>query len=140
MHKNHEKQRSFMEPAPVHPKAKEFEIIDQILEGNPNIYNKAVQDLTKGTKKCTGAKGMSAEQVVRAALIKRIDHFSYNELSFHIADSRTYSNFCKIGFGDKPFKKSALQKNIKSLSVETWEQINPNVAKVEDASDLRRKG
>ena len=113
-----------MEPAPVHPKAKEFEIIDQILDTNPNIYNKAFQDLTKGTKKRKGAKGMSAEQVVRAALIKRIEQCSYNELSFHIADSRTYSNFCKIGFGDKRFKKSALQKNIKSLSAETWEEIN----------------
>ncbi len=113
-----------MEPAPAHPKTKEFEMIDQILDENPNIYNKALQDLTKGTKRRKGAKGMSAEQTVRAALIKRLEHFSYNELSFHIADSRTYSNFCKIGFGGKPFKKSALQKNIKSLSAETWEEIN----------------
>ena len=124
MRKSYEKQRSFMEPAPVHPKAKEFEIIDQILDANPNIYNLALQDLTKGTKRRKGAKGMSAEQVVRAALIKRIEQCSYKDLSFHIADSRTYGNFCKIGFAYKPFKKSALQKNIKALSAETWEEIN----------------
>ncbi|MCP4703507.1 MAG: ISNCY family transposase [candidate division Zixibacteria bacterium] len=143
MHKNYEKQRSFMEPAPVHPKAKEFEIIDQILDENPNIYNSAFQDLTKGTKQSKGAKGMSAEQVVRAALIKHIEQCSYSELSFHIADSRTYRNFCKIGFGDKTFKKSALQKNIKALSAETWKEIHNIVLsyaqdnKIEDGHKVR---
>ena len=143
MHKNYEKQRSFMESAPVHPKAKEFEIIDQILDANSNIYNLALQDLTVHTRSHQGAKGMSAEQVVRAALIKRIEQCSYKDLSFHIADSRTYGNFCKIGFVDKPFKKSALQKNIKALSAKTWEEINRIILdyaenkKIEDGRKVR---
>ena len=124
MHKNYEIQRSFMEAAPVHPKAKEFEMIDQILDANPNIYNLAFQDLTANTASHHGANGMSAEQVVRAALVKRIEQCSYEDLSFHLSDSRTYRKFCKIGLVDKPFKKSALHKNIKALSAQTWEEIN----------------
>ena len=132
-----------MEPAPVHPKAEEFEIIDQILDANPNIYSLALQDLTVHVRRHQGAKGMSAEQVVRAALIKRIEQCSYKDLSFHIADSRTYGNFCKIGFADKPFKKSALQKNIKALSAKTWEEINRIILdyaenkKIEDGRKVR---
>ena len=81
MHKNYEKQRSFMESASVHLKARELEIIDQILDANPNIYNTALQDLTKATKKRKGAKAMSAEQVVCAALIIRIEQCNYNDLT-----------------------------------------------------------
>lgn len=80
MHKSYEKQRSFMEPAPVHPKAKQPEIINQILDANPNIYSLALQDLTVHTRSHQGAKGMSAEQVVRAALIKCIEQCSYKDL------------------------------------------------------------
>jgi IS5 family transposase len=38
-------------------------------------------------------------------------------------DSRVYSWFCRIGIG-KPFRESALQHGIKSISDSTWEQIN----------------
>ncbi len=57
------------------------------------------------------------------AIIKQIDRYSYRELAFHLADSRVYCHFVKIGIG-KSFKKSALQKGIKALSEETWEAIN----------------
>jgi len=66
---------------------------------------------------------MTAEQVFRAAIVKKIGNYSYRELTFHLADSRTYNRFCKIGFG-KSFKKSALQKGGKAISAGTCEQIN----------------
>ncbi len=66
---------------------------------------------------------MTAEQVFRAAIVKKIGNYSYRKLAFHLADSRTYSRFCKIGFG-RSFKKSALQKGGKAISAQTWEQVN----------------
>jgi IS5 family transposase len=110
------------EAAPDHPKAKELTKISEILDCNSSIYELALQDLgvTDGT---AGAKGMTAEQVIRAAIIKQIEGFSYRELAFHLADSRAYSLFCKLGIG-KPFQKSALQKGIKAISENTWEEIN----------------
>ena len=67
---------------------------------------------------------MSAEQVLRAAIVKALFGFTYKELAFHLIDSRTLRRFCLIGFADKGFKKSVLNKNIKALSADTWEQIN----------------
>jgi len=107
---------------------KELEKIDEILNQNLTIYEKAIQDLGRVKKeKDVGAAGMSAEQVVRAALLKQMEGLSYDKLAFHLADSRAFSRFCKIGIGSKCFKKSALQKNIKALSPETWEAINRTI-------------
>ena len=105
--------------------AKELEAISRILDRHPAIYERVFQDLCPGAadKKNTGAGGMSAEQVLRAAIVKVLFGDSYRQLAFHIEDSDCLRTFCRIGFG-KGFKKSALQQNIKSLSAKTWEQVN----------------
>jgi IS5 family transposase len=66
---------------------------------------------------------MSAEQVLRAAIVKQFEGFSYEALAFHLIDSICYRNFCRIPL-HKAFKKSSLCNNIKSISSETWEAIN----------------
>jgi len=107
-----------------HPRAKALERISQILDSLPIITEMVLRDLTQGVKNHnTGAKGMSAEQVLRAAIIKQTEGFSYEGLAFHLVDSRTYRNFCRIGIMQKGFKKSALCSNIKAISPETWENI-----------------
>lgn len=67
---------------------------------------------------------MSAEQVLRAAIVKQMFGFSYELLPFHLADSISLRAFCRIGIADKCFKKSAIAKNIKRILASTWEQIN----------------
>jgi len=125
MHKKYEFQLSLIEPTSVHPKAKEYKQISKILDQNPIIYDFALQDLVKGVKNAgAGATGMTAEQVVRAAIIKHGEGYSYEDLAFHLADSGTFRDFCKIGIGMKAFKKSTLQQNIKALSPDVWEEIN----------------
>ena len=108
-----------------HPRAKELDRISTILDSIPTIPDMVLQDLTHGIKnKNCGAEGMTAEQVLRSAIIKQTEGFSYDSLAFHLVDSTTYRNFCRIGLFDKGFKKSALCKNIKAISPETWESIN----------------
>ena len=125
MRKKHQKQLPLMEPATFHPKAQEWAEISRILARNDSIYERALQDLTTKDKNFnTGANGMSAEQVIHAAIVKQTEKFSYRDLAFYLADSRVFSSFCRIGIGDKPFKKSTLQKNIKALSDMTWEAIH----------------
>jgi hypothetical protein len=41
-------------------------------------------------------------------------------LAFHLVDSQSLNWFCRIGIADKGFKKSALNKNIKAISADTW--------------------
>lgn len=125
MRKKNQKQMPLMPMDIEHPRAKELARIGEILDTIPTITDMVLQDLTHGVKhRNVGADGMTAEQVLRAAIIKQTQGVSYEELAFHLADSRTYRNFCRLGFAHKSFKKSALCKNIKALSAETWESIN----------------
>ena len=125
MRKNSEKQMPLMPPKIDHPQAEELNAISCILDKNPIIYDLAMQDLfSKSKKSKAGAKGMTAEQVVRAAIIKQMFEFSYKDLAFHLIDSVSLKRFCLIGIADKGFKKSVLCKNIKAISPETWEAIN----------------
>jgi IS5 family transposase len=108
-----------------HPHAMELELISRILDDIPTINELAWQDLTQNVENFgTGAEGMSAEQVVRCAIVKQMEGYSYDELAFHIIDSSCYRSFCRIGIAHKGFKKSALCDNIKALSATTWEAIN----------------
>jgi len=112
-----------------HPRAKELDQISEILDAIPTITEMVLQDFTRGiANRPCGAQGMTAEQVLRSAIIKQTEGFSYEELAFHLVDSHTYRRFCRIGFTQKGFKKSALCKNIKAISPETWEMINKLLA------------
>ncbi len=122
MRKSHKKQLPLCQPILDHPKAKEMEEISHILDQNRSIYDLVLQDISKG-KSNSGAQGMTAEQVLRAALIKQMMGFSYEELEFHLEDSVTYRWFCRFHFQDS-FKKSTLNQNIKAITPETWEEVN----------------
>jgi IS5 family transposase len=125
MRKNTQKQMPLTITSIDHPHAVELEGISQILDANPIIYDWVLQDLTRDVMRTdTGAEGMSAEQVLRAAIIKQMETYSYEDLAFHLLDSVCYRGFCRIGIADKGFQKSALCNNIKAISSETWESIN----------------
>jgi IS5 family transposase len=125
MRKKSKKQMPLMPPKIDHPQAEELSAISRILDSNPIIYDLVMQDLSpEGIKSKAGANGMTAEQVIRAAIVKQMFEFSYKDLAFHLIDSVSFKRFCHIGIGDKGFKKSVLCKNIKAISPQTWEAVN----------------
>ncbi len=126
MRKKQQKQMPLIEPASGHPQEMELEIISLLIDSTPTICDYVFQDLNEGKvrKRDTGAEGMSAEQVLRTAIVMRLYDFTYKELSFHISDSRALRRFCRIGIADKGFGKSALNANIKRISPNTWERIS----------------
>ena len=125
MRKKSKKQMPLMPPEIDHPQAVELDTMSRILDAIPTICDLAMQDLSPRGARCrAGACGMTAEQVVRAAIIKQTFEFSYQDLAFHLIDSVSLRRFCRIGIADKGFKKSVLCKNIKALSPQTWEAIN----------------
>jgi len=126
MRKKNQKQLPLMEPASGHTQEIELDIISIIIDNTPTISEYVLQDINRGKTiiKRTGAHGMSADQVLRSAIVKQLFGFSYVQLAFHIYDSRALRRFCRIGFADKGFKKSALNANIKRLSDQTWQLIN----------------
>ena len=125
MREKHQKQMPILEPVSDHPQAKELEVISLIINEKKEICDDILNDLNKGKifKSNKGAKGMSAEQVLRATIVMHLFGFTYEDLAFHISDSKTLRRFCLIGIADKGFKKSALNSNIKRISDETWEKI-----------------
>jgi IS5 family transposase len=125
MRKKNQKQMPLTPTKVDHPHAMELELISRILDSTPIINELAWQELTQNVENFgTGAEGMSAEQVVRCAIVKQMEDYSYDELAFHIVDSSCYRSFCRIGIAHKGFRKSALCHNIKALSAATWEAIN----------------
>lgn len=122
MRKTCKKQLPLPEASTVHPKVKELEKISSILSKNANIYELVAQDLGQADND-TGAHGMTVEQIVRAAIIKQMEGFSYEGLAFHLMDSRAYRTFCRFGFGET-YAKATLNGNIKAITAATWEKIN----------------
>jgi len=140
MRKKSKKQMPLMPTATDHPQAIELENISRILDANPIICDLAMQDLCEVSKKArrSGARGMTADQVVRAAIVKQMFTFTYKELAFHIIDSNSLRRFMRIGIADKGFKKSVLNKNVKALSPQTWKAINGQIVQYADDEKIEK--
>ena len=82
-----------------HPQSKELEAISGIIDKNSIICEHILQDLNRNKTLSlrAGANGMSAEQVLRCAIIRTLFNFTYEELAFHIVDSKSIRWFCRIG-------------------------------------------
>lgn len=130
-------------PVVSHRHAHELAGVDRILRDNPDILGLVWQDLGIGVAADAGREGMTAEQVLRAAVLKQLNTFTYEELTFHLADSWTYRAFCGFGPLDETPPKSTLQRNIKSIRQQTWERINRRLLgyaaaqRVEDGRKVR---
>jgi IS5 family transposase len=116
-------------PAPIaHVHATELRKMSTVLDALPEAAELVGADLARRGDKpidtSKGREGMTAEQVLRAFVVKQMKGYSYEELAFHLADSSTYRSFCRFGIADKPPTKSRLQKNVKRVQAETWATIN----------------
>lgn len=129
MREKRQKQMPLMAHILDHPQSRELEMISTIIDKKPTICRHILQDLNRGKLEAqrTGAKGMSADQVLRCLIVKTLFGFTYEELAFHIVDSQSLRWFCRIGMADQGFKKSALNRNIKTICDQTWEIINRDI-------------
>lgn len=92
------------------------------MDDNPTIIALANSALLNPKAKKTGRKGLSVESIVRAGLLKQMMGFSYEELSFLVMDSWTFSSFTRI-FGQTT-SASGLQSCIARIDADTWELMN----------------
>ena len=112
-------------PLIEHRHAVELEAMSARLDALPEAMDLVLADLASGLKDVSrGRRGMSAETVLRALVVKQLRGFSYEELAFHLADSNSYRRLCRIGFTDKAPSASALQRDIKKIRAETIERVN----------------
>lgn len=102
---------------------KELASISLIIDETPQMLDPIYQDLVGRRQTDNGRTGMSAEQVLRCAILKQYRNLSYEELAFHLSDSVTFRTFARLERRQRP-SASTLQENIKSLGEETWEAVN----------------
>jgi IS5 family transposase len=108
-----------------HDHATEIEAISRILDSLPEAAALVYADLIRFCDHPEqGREGMTAEQVLRAIVVKQMHDFSYEDLAFHIADSRSFGTFCRFGIGDDAPSRSGLQRSFKLVRPETMEAIN----------------
>ena len=120
---------------------RELETISSLLDAHPKLNELVLQDLKSVTPSAgsnVGRGGMSAEQVLRALLVKQLNQFSYRELAFHLADSRSYRTFCQLGIIEPTPSKSTLAANIKAVKFETLEQINRELVSVAEDAGIEK--
>lgn len=120
------KQLHLVEPSIDYEHSKELAVIFGLVAEHPEILELVYLDLIRDLDDPgAGRKGMmTAEQVFKVLLIKQMNGFSYEQLRFHLADSRTYRAFCAFGIGDVIPSEKTLQRDIKKLLPETLESIN----------------
>ena len=111
--------------------AKELQQISQVLDATPKVLDLAYQDLVRSARPTTGREGMTAEQVLRCAILKQYRQLTYEELAFHLEDSSSFRGMSLslqdgLEMGQYPCK-SIVQENIKALREETWEALNREI-------------
>jgi IS5 family transposase len=105
-------------------KLKKYEKIESFLRRNNEIYEIAHKDLTRHVKNPkSGAKGLTAEQVVHFLIAKSIEGLSYRDLEDAVNDSVALKRFCKLGLKACP-KYNTISTAIKLFRPATLKKIN----------------
>lgn len=123
---------------PIHAKTeKTVALLDELLtELGTKILQKVEADLTYRLKNpYTGAEGMSAEQVLRMALIKQMYGLSYRALMIRVEDSILLRRFAGYEFTLVP-SHATLHENISRIEADTWEKINTALNKLATKRNL----
>jgi transposase, IS5 family len=93
------------------------------IDAHPELVGRVAADLRRDDAKDTGRQGLTAESVLRCALLKQHRQLSYEELAFHLEDSASFRAFARLTVSAAP-KKSGLHGTISAIRAETWEAIN----------------
>ena len=121
--------------------SKKLKKMSAILDDNPLLLASVYADLTEGSSD-SGSHGMSAEQVLRCAILKQYKQHSYRELWERLEDGISFRWFTRFNSDPIPHY-TTLQKAIKSIKAGTWALINEALVsyarkkKVERGKSLR---
>ena len=97
--------------------------VSKIFDGDPAILDLVSNDLCGTASSGQSAPSLSAEQVLRVAILKNWHHLSYTDLAFHLSDSQSFRRFARLS-GQETLSASRLRENIGRIQPATWRQIN----------------
>jgi IS5 family transposase len=116
-------QATIFENFAEHEIGRELRAMSQWLDQHRELLALVMDDLRGCEVRATGRDGLSAETVVRCAVLKQYRQLSYEELAFHLEDSASFIAFARLPLGWSP-KKSVLHKTISAVGAQSWEAIN----------------
>jgi len=104
------------------PEDRQLSKMSAILDENPELLEAVARDLRLDVA-ATGAEGMTAEQVLRSAILYQMQGYPYRELEARLSDSFNFRKFTR--FYSRPIPHfSNLEKAIKKIRPETWQAVN----------------
>ena len=125
---------------------KQWESVSKILDAHPSFAQEVWDDLHRNqkdaAKRRVGAKGLTADQILRFALVKTIEGLDYRALAERVDDSIALRDFCRIPFEKMP-AFTTLQDSIKKIRPETLQRLNDGLMRyavrqgVDDAQRVR---
>jgi IS5 family transposase len=128
MRKSYNPQKSLFRQQSSHKFSSELQRISEILDTHQCFVDMVHKDLTIGKKASSGAYGMTSEQVLRAAILKQMNNWTYHFLEIQCVDSEMSRAFIKLDF-DESYTDSTLQENISKIRGRTWQSINDEIIK-----------
>jgi IS5 family transposase len=99
-----------------------LESLSCILDEHTEILPLIGKYLIGTSVKNIGRNGLSVESVFRCLLLKQQLQVSYEQLSFHLADSMSYRAFTRLPENLSP-SRSGLQSTIRSIRPETLKKV-----------------
>src|SRR5258706_12885433 len=93
-------QASIFDVFAEHEIGRELNAMSRLLDDHcALLLNLVMGDLRRCGLSETGRHGLSAEAVLRCALLKQYRQLSYEELAFHLEDSASFRAFARLPFG-----------------------------------------
>jgi len=120
------------------PLVRELAAVDRLLDEAPEIVAKVAKDLTNSARKASARSGkkpngrpeeVSAEQVLRCALLLQLRRWHYRDLTHEIEPSALYRKFTRFYMKKIPHF-ATLNKLILQIQPETWQRLNEALLKV----------
>ncbi|MGK0171971.1 MAG: IS5 family transposase [Gammaproteobacteria bacterium] len=102
-------QVSIYEQFSEHALGQELRTMSQWLDAHREVLSWVLSDLHGVEVNATSRRGLSAESVLRCALLKQHRQLSYEELAFYLCDSASFQAFARLPLNECP-NKSALQR------------------------------
>jgi len=117
-----------LRPAPLpHKLARELDHVDRLIERHPVMVELVFNDLVAhGADPSQGRNGMSAEQVLRAKVLRPRLGLSYEDLAFELAANLTYRGFCRMA-PKQSWSRATLHRNLTAVRADTMERINTQI-------------
>ena len=113
----------------------ELQTMSEWLDVHRGVLAAVKDDLCRQGLKPTRRCGLSAESMLRCAVLKQHRQLSYQELAFYLRDSASFQAFARLPMHWCP-KKSALQHVIAAIQPSTWERINRALMKTAAATRI----